>query len=508
VPVEQLIEIALRKPIISHPLSIYMTVTSQKAAHSVLWSCIEQGSLAIVSFVCLVVYSRLLTEAEFGLFSIVLAIIELLSVLVTMLFHDALVQRRDASNLSFDTAFTATVVLSLGLTVAAWAAAPLFERMVQQTSAAWILALAALTVPLQGVSATLVAEQRRQLQFRPLALRSLAGRLLGALIGIVAATVGAGVWSLVAQQLVTALVGSLVLWISCDRRPRFDFSTAECRQLATFGIFSVASIFLLFSTKRLFTIFAGLGLGLTAAGYLNLSFRIVDVLWAVLATAVSQVALPMMSGLQGEPERVKRAYKKAVEFACLALYPCFVGIAVTAPEIVEAVFGTRWLPSIPAIVALCCLALVQAPRLYVSPILTAVGRPKDAVVGSLAELIFMIAVATACGLPNLTWAIGVWIASECIQIPITVILMQRATGYRLRDQFGGIVTPLLSVTVMALSTWLARMGLGAETAPHIKLVIISAVGAATYVAAIAVFDRPLAHSFIGFVRSSVSSSRS
>ena len=31
--------------------------------------------------------------------------------------------------------------------------------------------------------------------------------------------------------------------------------------------------------------FAGLLLGVTAAGYLNLSFRVVDVLWAILSTA-------------------------------------------------------------------------------------------------------------------------------------------------------------------------------------------------------------------------------
>ena len=42
-----------------------------------------------------------------------LALIELLGILVTMLFHNALVQRADATDLHFNTAFTATMALSV-----------------------------------------------------------------------------------------------------------------------------------------------------------------------------------------------------------------------------------------------------------------------------------------------------------------------------------------------------------------------------------------------------------
>ncbi len=476
-------------------------VSSQRTANSLAWSAVENGSLAVISLASLVVYSRLLSQAEFGLFSIIGALIELLSILVLMLFHDALVQRRDVTNLHFDTAFTVTIVVSIVMMILCWLAGPLFQRTTNQPGSSQVLTAMGLIFPFMAVSATIAAQQRREFEFKSLAIRSLFGRVLGGVVGIAAAFLGAGIWSLVLQQLVTTLVGSVVLWVTGRRRPRLAFGMRELQQLVGFGAFSVGALFLSFSIKRLFTIIAGLGLGVTIAGYLNLSFRVVDVLWAVSSTAVSQVSLPMLSHLQSDPARMRQAYKRATEFACLTLYPCFIGIAVTAPEIVDTVFGHRWMPAAPAIVALACLVLAQAPRLFVSPVFTAIGQPRDVLIGVAAELLFMLALLGVFGLPSLGWAVGVWLASECMQIPVTTWLLQRATSYGVRDQFSGLRTPLLASAALAIVVLLVRGVLPPGFSAPERLAALIPVGGVIYISAVALLDRSLAASFLGFIRS-------
>ncbi len=439
-------------------------VTTGTTANSLLWSGVENGSLAVISLGSLVVYSQLLSAAEFGLFSIVLALTEMLGILVTMLFHDALVQRRDVTDLHFDTAFTVTAAISFMLMIGCWAAAPVFTLVTHQPDAGRVLGWMGLMFPSLALSATIVAQQRRQFAFRSLAIRSLSGRVFGGVAGIAAAFLHAGIWSLVLQQVGTAIVGSVVLWLTCARTPKLRFGRQEFRQLVTFGAFSVTNLFLSFSIKRLFTIVAGLRLGVATAGYLNLGFRIVDVLWAISATAVSQVSLPMLSGLQSDTARLKRAYAKSVEFACLLLFPCFAGIAVTAPEIVACVFGPKWAPASGCVAALACLVLVQAPRLFATPVLTAVGRPRDPLVGVVAELAVMLLLLSTIGVYTLPWAIGIWIASECSQIPVSTWMLRRATGYGVVDQFAGARTPLLAVATLALAVTVARHWLPVELA--------------------------------------------
>ena len=478
-----------------------MPVTSGRTANSLLWSAIENGSLAIISFGSLIVFSRLLSASDFGLFSVVSAIADLLGIVVTLLFHDALVQRVEINEYHFDSAFTVGCVISLILLAGCWGFARPFEHLVHQPGAGNVLGCMGFTFPCLAFSATIVARQRREFGFKALAIRSLAGRILGGVVAMVAALHGAGIWSLVFQQVVTALVGSLALWITCERLPRLRFRFTEFRQLLTFGLFSLGSVFLSFSIKRLFTIFAGLLLGVASAGYLNLGFRVVDMFWMISATAVSQVSLPMLAGLQGEPVRLKRAYQRSVEYACLLLYPCFVGIAVTAPELVAIVFGRHWSPVVPCVAALAILVLVQAPRLFTTPVLTAVGRPRDPLPGVAVQLVSMLALIGVFGLRSPMWATALWMVSECTQIPVTTWILRRATGFDLVDQFGGAVTPLLASMTLACAVLAVRRMLPPDLGLEPRMAILVLVGVAAYLISLVLLNRRLVSSFLDFVRS-------
>jgi len=477
------------------------TVSRSTTAKSLVWSTVENGGLAVISFVSLIVYLRLLSAADFGLFSTALALVELLGVLVTMLFHNALVQRLEVTDLHFDTAFSATMALSSIMALGCWAMAPVFAAAIHQPSAAPVLSWMCLVFPCSGISATLVARQRREFDFRALALRSLIGRLVGGGIGIAAAIMGAGLWSLVLQQILIAAIGSFVLWVTSERVPRLRFRYDEFKQLIGFGVLSVSGLFLSSSIRRVYTILATSLLGVEAAGYLNLSFRVVDVFWAIAATAVSQVALPMLAGLQSDPARFKRAYQTSTQFSCLALYPCFVGLGSLAPDIVEMLFGRRWLPSSPYVTVLGLLVLMQAPRLLITPVLTALGRPRDPLVGLVAELIFMLGVTWWLGMTSLPWAIAIWVASECVLAQVSSWMLKRATGYTFFDQFRGVLRPGFASLVMVAAVIETRLQLPAGFGPISRLAVLLPVGAIVFAGAISLLDRRLVSDFLGFVRS-------
>jgi len=478
-----------------------------KTARSALWSLVENVGLSLISMGTLIIYTHLLSTAEFGLFSIVLALIELLQVVVTMLFHDALVQRAEATDKHFDTAFTFSVGLGLGLLLLCCLFAPFFAVMVKNPGAALVLCSMALCLPAASFSATIVARQRRELSFRPLAIRSLVGRFSGALGGVALVALGAGVWGLVAQQVLIQLVGSLILWKTCDERPRLRFARKEFKELTSFGVYAVGALFLNFGVKRLFTVLTGLFLGVTIAGYLNLSFRAVDVFWAIASTAVTQVALPMLAGLQGDLPRLKRTFQASTGFVSAALYLLFVGVAVTAPEVVSVLFGVKWLPAAPYITALALLVVVQAPRLMVGPLLTALGRPRDLLVGKGVELVFVVLAIFASRVPSLGWAVGIWVGRELIALPVMSQLTKSATTLGFIDQFRGVVVPLLASSIMAAAVVGARSILPLTWPPLVRLIGMAGVGGAVFVATVALLDRTLLDGVLQFVRSAIGRQR-
>jgi len=82
--------------------------------------------------------------------------------------------------------------------------------------------------------------------------------------------------------------------------------------------------------------------------------------------------------------------------------------------------------------------------LLITPVLTALGRPRDPLVGLATELAFMLGLTAALGMRSLTAAIGVWVASECVLALVFTGTLRRATGYGLFEQFRGVMKPLLA----------------------------------------------------------------
>jgi PST family polysaccharide transporter len=484
-----------------------MSVDRDKTAKSAMWSLLENGGLALISMGTLVIYTHLLSTAQFGLFSIVLALVEVLQVFVTMFFHDALVQRKDVSELHYDTAFTCNMLLSGVLMLACALGSRWFAASVHEPNAALVLCAMTLCFPAAGLSATIVARQRRGFAFRPLALRSLFGRILGAAIGIALIVAGGGIWGLIAQQVLMQATGSLFLWVTCKERPRLRWGWLEFKQLSGFGGYAIGTLFLAFGVKRLFTIAAGMFLGVEVAGYLNLSFRTVDVFWAIASTAATQVALPMLSSLQTDLARLKRAFQLAMSLVCFVLYSSFLGIGVLSREVVQVLFGAKWLPSAPYVAALSCLVIVQAPRVLVAPLLTALGRPKDLVLGKAAEFGFVLLAVAVTRVPSLSWAVGIWIARELVGLPVNLWQLKRASGFGLWAQFRGALLPLVAAVSMALVVLAIKHSLPADTSALARLLILVPVGALVFALASRLLSRELVQSLLGFVRSALRKQR-
>jgi O-antigen/teichoic acid export membrane protein len=223
--------------------------------------------------------------------------------------------------------------------------------------------------------------------------------------------------------------------------------------------------------------------------------------WAIAATAVSQVALPLLAGLQFDSVRLKRAYQVSTQFSCLALYPCFVGLGSVAPDVVAVLFGDQWRPSAPYVTALGFLVLLQAPRLMFTPFLTALGKPRDSLVGLVAEMIFMLGVSWTLGMRSLPWAIAVWAGSEGVLIVVSSWVLRRVSGYSIADQFGGILHPLLATLLMAAVVVEASLQLSAAFGPARRLLLLVPMGAMIFAGAIFLLDRPLVKDFLAFTQS-------
>ena len=60
--------------------------------------CFRKRHNAIIAFLSLILFAKLLQPSDFGVFSVSLAVVEVASLFTNMLFHDALIQRSDITD--------------------------------------------------------------------------------------------------------------------------------------------------------------------------------------------------------------------------------------------------------------------------------------------------------------------------------------------------------------------------------------------------------------------------
>ena len=480
--------------------------TRKTAARSLIWTSLESGGLSGLSFLTLIGLSHFLSPTEFGVASLALSVVQILNIPVEMLFHDALVQRRTVEDRHFDTAFTVSLGMGIAFAIGCWAGADLFARWVGEPLAAPVLRWMSLSLPASGLGSALIARLRRDMMFRPLALRSLGGRLIGAAAALILAIAGAGVWSLVAQQVLMVGLATGILWASAERWPRLRISRAAFADLFGFGLRATTVLGLFVAFQRIFILLVGYFLGSAAVGYLNMAFRTVDMLRDLLAGAVSQLLLPLFARLQDDRDGLYRTYNIAVEYTCAIAFPVFLGLLATAPELVPVLFGEIWRPAILYVQALAVAAIPFYCRMFSAPAMSALGRPHYALVSAVVGLGVMILGVLTIGHGSPTLALAVWVGRLLISTPVDVWMLRRASGMAAETQFRGIPRLLVIGGTMVAAVELARPWLEPFALPMTaQLVLLVMIGAATYGAGMLVFNKRLSVGLTDFARMALAS---
>jgi O-antigen/teichoic acid export membrane protein len=460
---------------------------------------LESFALSGLSLISLVVFARYLSAPEFGLAAIALAIVQALNLPVEMLFHDAVIQRKDLQQSHINSAFTFSVGLGAVLCAGCWLFGDMVGRAMSEPGFGRVLHWMSLSMLGSGFGSVLVAMQRRKLEFRALALRSLGGRAGSAIVAITVAVNGGGVWSLVVQQVLLVCLGTLTLWVLSDERPHFGIAWSATRDLLRFGWLSTLQHLLYTLIPRVFMVLVGGYLGSKIAGLLSLAFRGLDMLQGLLAGALVQVAMPLFSRMQDDREALFATYTRSVQLTALVTFPIFTGLALCANEVVQVVFGKQWLEAAPFFALIALLALPAYWRLYAGPLLTAVGRPAAPNAEAVVQAAFVLVGMLIFGRHSAWYALAVWIGRLAVSVPVDMWILRHAAGMSYGRQLRGPLMPLLASGGMACVVLSAKHFFLGSLAPQIRLWPMGLLGAAVYGTLIVLIDRNLVRGFLSFL---------
>ena len=420
----------------------------QKAVNGIFWSVIQKWGRSAISIVTFVILSRLLAPEAFGLVALASVFTVFIELFLDQGLSAAIVQRAELEPEHLDTAFWINILTGILLTVGLISVSGLVATFFGEPRLSPVLRWLSISFILSALSSTQVAILQRRFAFRSLAVRSMAAATVGGIVGISMAFTGFGVWSLVGQDIVSALAGVVVLWRSSDWRPGLNVSKKHYKELFTFGASVVGNHALTVLIRRSDDLLIGYFLGTTLLGFYTVGYQLLLIIIRLVTEVTNSVAFPAFSRIQRQPERMRRAFYNVTQYTSLFAFPVFIGLAALAPELVQAIFGEKWAPSIPVMQVLALIGILQSVLFFNGSVIRASGKP-------LWELgiMFLNAVCSVMGfLLAVRWGIVAVAASFVIVgyslAPISYIAVRRLIQVDFKTYLWQFVSPLSASLIM------------------------------------------------------------
>ena len=359
-----------------------------KVAANLSWKFAERMCAQIVSFVVTTVLARILLPEDYGTIAMVNVFITFADLFVTSGLGTSLIQKKNADETDFSSMFYFGVVYSGLVYLILFFLAPMIARFYSDELLSVVIRVMGLRLPIACVNSIQHAYVSKHLIFKKFFFSTLFGTMLSAVVGIVMALNGYGVWALVAQYMTNSIVDTVVLFITVPWHPRLRFSISRVKELYSYGWKLLANALL----HNMYIQFKNLVVGkvYTAAdlAYLNRGEQLPSLIITNINTSIESVILPVLSEKQNEPERIKAMVKRSTKMSVFIIWPLMMGLFVLADSVIVLLFTDKWEAAVPYLRINCIVqALVPLSSTY-QQVTLAMGR---------SDLVFKIGIPKKIG---------------------------------------------------------------------------------------------------------------
>lgn len=344
------------------------------AISGIKWGVVAQVINQCFAFGISIVLARLLGPKSYGLVGMVTVYSNFVSLLSELGFGLTLIQRKGLSEEHLSTAFWATTLMGVLMTLVMIALAPVIMLFYHDTLLQSLSAALGLRFTIASLGVVQIALLTRHMRFKQIAIIEIGSAISGGIVGLLVATKGGGPWSLVAQTLTASLVSTGFAWLLSKWRPAFLFRMSACRDLLGLSAYVLCFNFVNYWARNLDNLLIGRFCGASALGFYSRAYSLMLLPLNQVTQVLSKVMLPALSKIQDDKSRVKAVYIKSTGLIALLTFPMMVGLFVVSNEFILVLLGLKWKETIPLLKLFCVVGLLQSVTSTLGWLTTSQGR--------------------------------------------------------------------------------------------------------------------------------------
>ena len=445
------------------------------------WSFGERITAQLVTAIVTIILARLLDPTHYGIISIVTIFVTFCNIFVSAGLGSAVVQKKNPTSDDFNTAFVLSFSISIILYLLLFFLAPVISSFYEMSELTAVIRVMGIRLISASVNTIQHAYIQKQMKFKKFFFATLFGTIISAVVGLLLAYKGFGVWALVAQYLINTIIDTIVLLFVGGWIPKFVYKKENAKRLFSFGwkVLVTELIYTLEGDIR--SLIVGKVFGSADLAFYDQGKKYPALFVNNLNSSINKVMLPAYSKKQDDLEDLKNMLRKSIRIGIYLLAPLLIGFAVVSENFVSLVLTDKWLPCVPFIQIFCIIYLTRPLETSCHQALLAIGDSglvmKIMLIINIFALITVF-VAVFVFKSVLLIAVGS-LLSTFISIGLFMYMSNKKIGYKFNEQMKDISSVIIASIIMgALIFTIGKINIS-----KIILIIIQiVVGGLTYIA--------------------------
>lgn len=316
-----------------------------KVIEGSLWTFTGYGVIQLLRLISNICLARLLVPEAFGLMSLVMLVMQGLTMFSDIGIQPSIVQNRDGNSRAFlNTAWTIQVIRGLVLWLLASILSVPFSVLYEQPMLAQVIPVASLSAIISGLNSTNLATENRKLNFKNITTIEILSQILSITMMIMWALVSPTVWALVAGGILGALSKMLLSHIVLSGPiNRLLWDKKSVSDLLNFGKWIFISTIFHFLASQSDKIIFGKLITLTELGVYSIAVIFASVPFSVISQLSSRVVFPLFSRCVNDSGHIpEKTYKKISRIYMLVGTLVTTVTFIAGPSIIMLLYDERY----------------------------------------------------------------------------------------------------------------------------------------------------------------------
>lgn len=445
------------------------------------WKFAERIASQAVSFVVSIVLARILAPSDYGAITMVMIFVTLANVIVEGGFSSALIQKKNADKLDFSTVFYFSLVFSIVLYAILYYAAPSISRFYGDGYEVLtpVLRVIGIQVVIYAVNSVQQAYVSKKMMFQKFFWSTLVGTIVSAILGLVMAYSGCGIWALVGQQLSMTVTNVLVLYIVTKKLPGLMFSFERLKDLFNYGAKILGASLLVSLFLDLRSLIIGKLYSAKDLAFFDRGRQFPNLIVVNVNSSVGAVLFPKMSEQQDDTKKIKETCRMSIRFSSFVMMPLMMGLAACGESFVRLLLTDKWIDCVPFLQLFCIIYMFYPIHTANMQAIKALGHSGTFLkLELLKKVIEIICLVLVMKISVIAIAVNMAVLTTLFTF-INAFPNIKYLNYSFIEQIKDIAPPIVMSTIMGVSVYF--LGQMLTFSDYFNLLVQIVVGISIYV---------------------------